>query len=436
MRAFIILFLVSLTGTAVAQTLEERLATQTKAAEESRDQALKTWRLNNDWPVAPGSEKYGQYAELVKAEYGKYRDAYTAAYNAACTSTPADCNPQLLTKFNSQVNIAVAVVEARHRWAREGKTEQQIADLSRDMETCANNNQNCSNVPERERRIANESNRGRGGGTQVTVTPEVTPETTPEKKDEDFNAARTKMQQELEAHLATLESANPGWQNKELTPDVLKLHQDLETWKMEKLLSMMAGLCEKYPDESRFCSEEAKNLIKDLAASNSCQLARRSQSKEKSEAIIASHEAEWAALDPKECKTLLDKDKGTPVTVTPDEPEVTPGVDVAEDQSPRNYDASTCTWASDMPRRIVNGPSCGKTRARICTGYVICKQKDSDAKFVRMSTCRPEFCGAGDKMAQDCTKDRRYFSTKPASEDKEFASKRVRQLLQSGASEQ
>ena len=115
---------------------------------------------------------------------------------------------------------------------------------------------------------------------------------------------------------------------------------------------------------------------------------------------------------------------------------MTTGVDIAVDQSPRNYDSSTCIWASDMPRRIVNGPSCGKTRPGICTGYVICKQKDSDAKFVRMSTCRPEFCGAGDEMAKKCTQDQRYFSTKPADENKEFATQKIRKALTSGASEQ
>lgn len=427
MRALFLLFFV-LPTIAIAQnnTLEDRLKAQTAAAQESRDQALQQWRVANDWPVVPGSAKYGEYMELYKSEYNKYREAFTTAYNSACQAKPSDCHPALLTKVNSQLNISISLVEARHRWGQEGKSEQDIADLSRDMESCANNNQNCSKVPERERDIASQN---RGGTATVTVTPE-----TDNKKNEDFSAVKTKMEQDLALHLAEIEAANPGWQNKELTSEILKLHQDLEVWKLEKLLTMMSGLCEKYPSEARFCSEDAKNAIRDLAASNSCQLNRHAQSPAKKEAIVASHEAEWKALNPKDCKTLLDKDKGAPVTVTPDvNPDVTPGVDVAEDQSPRNYDPKSCVWSQDMPRRVVNGPSCGKTRSRICTGYVICNQKNSDLKFVRMSTCRPDFCGAGDEMARKCTEDRAYFSTKPAGEDKDLASQKIRRALTSGA---
>jgi hypothetical protein len=143
------------------------------------------------------------------------------------------------------------------------------------------------------------------------------------------------------------------------------------------------------------------------------------------------HDQEWEALSsPKDCKVLLEKDK------RPSVPESAVIDENDDEKSPRNYDTSTCKWVSDLPRKIVNGPGCSKTsRSRICTGYVVCNQKEGHGKFIRMSSCRSEFCGNGDNNAVRCTKDQGYFSERPSGEGKLFMSQRLKKIL-SGASEQ
>lgn len=101
-----------------------------------------------------------------------------------------------------------------------------------------------------------------------------------------------------------------------------------------------------------------------------------------------------------------------------------------DEKSPRNYNAETCKWVSDMPRRIVVGPGCGgKSKSRMCVGYVVCEQKNGGGKFVRQSTCGADKCGEGD--AVKCTKDQYYFSTKPADETQQFVSPRLKQIMSS-----
>ena len=154
-------------------------------------------------------------------------------------------------------------------------------------------------------------------------------------------------------------------------------------------------------------------------------------------AFTESHKKDWEELSrPKSCDTLLKKDKAAS-----EKENVTPDVQVVEEnedeKSPRNYVADSCRWVSDLPRKIVNGPGCGpKGRSRICTGYVVCDQKEGGGKFIRMSSCRAERCGPSDADAVRCTKDQGYFSERPAGEEKLFMTPRLKKILSSGASEQ
>lgn len=101
-----------------------------------------------------------------------------------------------------------------------------------------------------------------------------------------------------------------------------------------------------------------------------------------------------------------------------------------DEKNPRNYRPDTCEWVEDLPKKIANGPGCGgSSRSRICTGYVICNQKVGGGKFIRMSTCRPEFCGPTRGDAINCTKDMRYFSERPYGEKKLFMTKKVKKVL-------
>lgn len=113
-------------------------------------------------------------------------------------------------------------------------------------------------------------------------------------------------------------------------------------------------------------------------------------------------------------------------------------IEVSDDEkTPRNYKPETCRWVNDLPRKVVNGPGCGpKNRSMICTGYVICEQKQGGAKFIRMSTCAADKCGASDEDAVRCTKDMGYYSMKPKGEAKLFMSPELKKILSNGASRQ
>lgn len=128
--------------------------------------------------------------------------------------------------------------------------------------------------------------------------------------------------------------------------------------------------------------------------------------------------------------------------VTPEvKPEVQPETKPAEvkpvvpsvnedEKSPKNYKAETCKWVNDLPRKIVVGPGCGgKSKSRICTGYVVCEQKVGGGKFVRQSTCAADKCGENDAVA--CTRDQYYFSSKPSDEEKQFVSPKLKEILSS-----
>lgn len=85
------------------------------------------------------------------------------------------------------------------------------------------------------------------------------------------------------------------------------------------------------------------------------------------------------------------------------------------DQRLKNLDVESCTWVAEMPRRKFFGPGCGPSSKKyICAGYVSCKQKNSELRTIRASTCSDENCGDGDAVA--CTKEGGYGSVKPTKE--------------------
>lgn len=164
------------------------------------------------------------------------------------------------------------------------------------------------------------------------------------------------------------------------------------------------------------------------------------------------HNDEWPKLKPGEnCDTLLAADKkiygvveekveapvaavATPVAPVAVVAAVAPAEEKPEEnedeKSPKNYLSKTCEWVKDLPRRLVNGPGekgCKKeSSAMFCTGYVVCDRKEGGGKFVRMSTCGPEFCGPTKKDAISCTKQKTHFSYPPKDEDKQFVSPKVK----------
>ncbi len=75
------------------------------------------------------------------------------------------------------------------------------------------------------------------------------------------------------------------------------------------------------------------------------------------------------------------------------------------------YEASTCEWIPDIPRKVVSRPGkCGgKSRTEVCTGYVRCKNVDATKPdFLRLSSCSPKNCNQASAVA--CTKEGGYSS--------------------------
>ncbi len=109
------------------------------------------------------------------------------------------------------------------------------------------------------------------------------------------------------------------------------------------------------------------------------------------------------------------------------------------EENTRKYEAESCEWVTDIPRRIVKGPSCGKTPMEICTGFVVCNQKAPGVgKFIRQSSCSKKYCTKDNKDAVACTKDQEYSSVKPVDEIANSVSKKVKNSISSpeGASAQ
>ena len=94
-----------------------------------------------------------------------------------------------------------------------------------------------------------------------------------------------------------------------------------------------------------------------------------------------------------------------------------------------NFLPETCKWVTDLPRKVINIPGCpdkdGKTKQNnMCTGYVVCDQKDKfgSGKFVRMATCRKQFCLDGDEQAKNCVAQKNYSSEVPKDLERESVS--------------
>jgi hypothetical protein len=103
----------------------------------------------------------------------------------------------------------------------------------------------------------------------------------------------------------------------------------------------------------------------------------------------------------------------------------------------RNIRPDTCKWVGDLPRRIINAPGCTTgTRNRICVGFVSCERSEGSGKFVRLSTCRAEYCGASDQDAVRCTQDMNFSSSRPSDEIRDTVSPQLNERLSSGGSRQ
>ncbi len=412
MRALLLLLLVS----------SPALFAADKTPEEKRDDALYQWRVGQRWQglnTVERAAKYDEYLAKHTEVWNQYGTEQLAALTAGCPNNTDCVTTEQKDLLAAQVRISIGVVKVKVRWIKEGKSEAEQKTAEDNFNKCVTENKDCDKLHDNDRGVANDA---RGSGATVTVTPSTDVKT-------QLDAGLAVIAAELLAKKEEFLKNNPSAESREMTASQKEFLLATIKEKMEKELALMKSLCDKNPGVESVCSEEAINKVKDFAAMSGCLVDRNAAKKG---ADLSKHVGQWGDLpDPKTCQTLLDHDAKpvTPEVVKPDveTPEVV--VEGDDEKSPRNYKVETCKWVSDLPRKIVNGPSCGKTRSKICTGYVVCEQKTGGGKFIRMSTCGPDKCGGSDEDAVKCTKDQGYWSVKPASETKLFMSKKLKETL-------
>jgi hypothetical protein len=438
MKPLILAMLVFCTSVFAQENLDRKI----KALEEARENALFQWRTEHR---KSGKLPDPEYVTFYNQTWSNFALDEIDARKAACGRTNPNCfSADKQEEVKAKVRIVTGLMTAKNNWATEGKSEAEIKTREEAYETCVASKKDCDKLPENDRKVAEEGNRTRGGST-VVVTTDPKPDTKPtdvvvvkpgdeaSKKLEDATkVAEDALKKELDDLEAAFTAKNPGWEDKEMSAEVKDFLISQQNARVEKLIEMKKKLCEQFPGTDACLKAEDIAKLRDDSAGTTCFIERKFALKS---VAVETHKSEWEALPaPKACKTLLDKDK-TPVSNDPKK-EV-PVVEEGDDEkTPRNYKAETCKWVSDLPRKIVNGPGCGgKSRSRICTGYVVCEQKQGGGKFIRMSSCGPDKCGSSDEDAVKCTKDMSYYSQKPATESKLFMSPKLKKIL-SGSSEQ
>lgn len=369
-------------------------------------------KANSDWQKAPNDayEKfYTDWANQALKDELELRDKYCEKDKKLCFSEKEKL------AVEAQTRVAIGLIRMQNQLAKvpemnESTRAQVISEAQRaaNITLCSRHDKNCENLDEKDKKAAELE----------------------KKRDSELEA--------LEVQFAKL---NPDTKKGDEKQRDFKI--DLEKKRLEKTLALMEELCELNPEDAVFClSEKQKEEMKLDSKGNICKEERvhqlftlvKDDAESREEKLVSEHDGKWAAA--KECKTLLEEDKlaFTPKVETRDVASEEP-LENEDEKSPRNYKAETCEWVSDLPRKIVYGPACGRSANRICTGYVVCEQKVGGGKFVRMSTCGPENCGGTKQDAINCTKQQNYFSRRPRDEAKHFASPKLKKVL-SGATQQ
>lgn len=439
MKFIFLLFILCSSSLVLAnsQQLEKALSEQ-----KARDQKVLDGykKKNPGWQKAPNDayEKfYTDWARKALSGELKLRENFCKTDKSLC---PTEKEKKAST---AQTNVAIGLISMQNQLAKNPQidtaTRRKVmneAERAANITLCSRHNKKCDDL-----------------------------------SDVDKKAAQLEIRRDKE--IATLELKFTQSHPKAKKGDVpLKdFKVDLEKQRLEKTLGLLKELCELNPDDAVFClSDKQKEEMKVDSQGDECREERvhqlytilKSGAEEKEETLLSKHDDEW--YETLDCKKLLalDKKDFTPppvkeevkeeVVIEEKKPEVivTPppveekrevaSTEVAvvqdeeneDEKSPRNYNAETCDWVTDLPRRIVHGPSCGRYNNSICTGYVVCDQKVGGGKFVRMSTCGPEYCGASKRDAVNCTKQGSYFSRKPADETREFVTPKLKKIF-SGA---
>lgn len=461
MRAHYFLLLLLVATAAYGQSFEESMS----KIESEKEEALFKWRTTNRFNEATMMplEKAKEFRDLYSKLEQEALQSRINLHEVSCVRNKTHClTPQQKAIEEAKVRVAVGYLNQKVAWieSNKGATPQEVEvaikeqDDKRDKDPCLTSG-DCSG-----RDVASEGKQTggqtpekkpeeqQGGGAEVVVTTagagggaavgggnsgsetEEKPKLSQEEQDK--KTAEDALIQEIAELEKAYAEKYPNTET-QMSEEAFKARQELEGKKVQLQNNMLNALCEKYPENKQYCDANERAKLGLEAAKNICLAQRQnayflSPDRLKRTVITAgNHETEWEALsDPKSCQTLLDKDKE--IKTPADNEQESSGN--SDEKSPRNYNASTCQWVKDMPRKIVHGPGCTTAgRVSMCTGYVVCEQKVGGGKFVRMSTCAASKCGINDAAA--CTGDKNYFSTRPEDEANHFVSPKLKQIFSS-----
>lgn len=94
------------------------------------------------------------------------------------------------------------------------------------------------------------------------------------------------------------------------------------------------------------------------------------------------------------------------------------------------FDPDQCEWVPDMPRKVHEAPGCRRSsRTKVCVGYVACKLREGEGRFIRASTCSTQHCGDGPANASACTKDPGFWSNNVDESSPKYINQEIRNLI-------
>ena len=396
----------------LAYANSDELNSVLRAHQEAQQRELETYKqAHPQWQRFPNDEYVRFYTQHLQQGLERELRLWSEKCRQNCLQ------PKDHERMKAQVRVAVNLVQTQNELSKTRRPDQ-VSVLMRQAERqgainlCAYHQHKCEQLGDFDKRAA-ELER---------------------KKEEELQVLRNRLTQ-----------ISPDWENNKSNEQIRDALIALETATLEKELALNDELCGARPNDGLLCKSDAKKQqMRETAQAAVCRHQRvhllHSAGKGSDErTLMSDHEAKWRALPlPRDCKSLLDNDRlawlpvsTTPSTANPVVEALRAPAEETEQTDPQNYDADTCEWLNDLPRRIHAGPGCSREGNRLCVGYVVCKQKTSELRFIRSSTCSAEHCGPRKENAVACTKQRSYFSNKAPSAA-EFVSPSVKRATASG----
>lgn len=374
MRIFILLLLsLPLTAFAEEASYDSKFKELKKELKELEFKA----RKETGFTAYPNDKYMEQFNAIHKAQMEK---EFALRKEFCKTEGEAPClDAKKTEEMKAQYRIYVGLENRKNAWAKEKLTEEEVAAKEKAFTKCHLEEKDCDKLPEADRKIASE---------EVVEKKE-------EKKSEKKEIKKEEVKEEKKEESKT--------EKKEESTDDSEVKIEI-------------------PEGEKVAAKPGR---------------RGPQGKgDKKEVTVATKSDEKKDEKKEEKKESTEKADAKKEDSKKEEPEVVEE-EGDDEKTPRNYKPETCRWVNDLPRKVVNGPGCGpKQRSKMCTGYVICEQKQGGAKFIRMSTCSADKCGSSDEDAVRCTKDMGYFSMRPQGETKLFMTPALKKVLSNGATRQ